>query len=83
MGSLAMCMAAKEFDKPVYILLDSRKISGAAPESEKPKPPEEVLKNPPTGVQIQNYYFEMVPHYFVTGYLTEAGLLLPENLQFP
>ncbi len=82
-GSLAMCMAAKEFDKPVYVLLDGRKISGTAPEPEKPKPAEEVLKNSPTGIGILNYYFEMVPHSFVTGYLSVDGLLQPENLTYP
>jgi len=83
MGSLALCMAAKEFDKPVYVLLDGRKISGRPPEPENPKPAEEILKNPSEGIEIRNYYFEMVPHSFVTGYISIDGLILPKNLQYP
>ncbi len=83
MGSLAMCMAAKEFNKPVYVLFDGRKILETAPEPENPKPAEEVLKIPPTGIEIRNYYFESVPHSFVSGYISVNGLILPENLQYP
>ena len=74
-GSLALCLAAKQFVKPVYILADSRKISYNVAPKEKPKPSPEVTSRTHPNLEILNLYFEKIPHNLVTGYITEKGIL--------
>lgn len=74
-GSLALCLAAKQFGKPVYILTDTRKISHDVAPEEKPKPSPEVSSRSHPNLEILNLYFEKVPHNLVTGYITEKGIL--------
>jgi translation initiation factor 2B subunit (eIF-2B alpha/beta/delta family) len=78
-GSLALCLAAKQFGKPVYILADTRKISHEVAPEEKPKPSPEVSSRTHPNLEILNLYFEKVPHNLVTGYITEKGIL-EENI---
>ena len=78
-GSLAICLAAKEYGKPVYVLADSRKISHYPAPKEKTKAPSEISARAHPNLEILNYYFETVPHKLVTGYITEKGIL-EENI---
>jgi translation initiation factor 2B subunit (eIF-2B alpha/beta/delta family) len=81
-GSLALCLAAAEYRKPVYILADTRKISHDPAPREKPKPSTEISTRTHPNLEILNYYFETVPHHLVTGYITEKGIL-EENKKPP
>ena len=37
------------------------------------KPPDELWKNPPANVIVENYYFEIIPNKLVTLFITEKG----------
>ena len=78
-GSLALCLAAAEFKKPVYVFADTRKISHNPAPEENPKPSTEVSSRSHPNLEVLNLYFERVPHYLVTGYVTEKGIL-EENI---
>lgn len=67
-GSLGICIAARHFNKPVYVLTDSRKIidqyliqSAAS---------EEIWKTRSDRVTVINKYFEKVPKSLVTEIIT-------------
>ena len=78
-GSMALCLAAAQAKRPVYILTDSRKISHENSPEEKPKPASEVTTRTHPNMKVLNLYFELVPHHYVTGYITEKGIL-EENI---
>jgi translation initiation factor 2B subunit (eIF-2B alpha/beta/delta family) len=78
-GSLALCLAAAQFNKPVYILADTRKISHDLAPEETPKASTEVTSRSHPNLEVLNLYFEVVPHGLVTGYITEKGIL-EENI---
>lgn len=73
-GSLNICLAADLYKIPVYVLIDSRKISEGFPETETARSTEEIITNAPPNLDVINFYFELVPHTYVSGYITESGL---------
>jgi len=78
-GSLNLCMAAELYNVPVYVIIDSRKIVEENPVEEHTKPSEEVVGKD-SGLKAVNFYFELVPHKYVTKYVTEEGLKKPGEL---
>ncbi len=69
-GTLPLALIFRHFQKPVYVLAESRKKIDTSAISEKrlrqfldeqPKPEEEITENPVPGIQVHNYYFEAVP----------------------
>jgi len=73
-GSLQMILAAKEFDVPVIVLTESRKINrtGDKPFSDDARDPGEVLndiRHP--NIEAVNIYFEEFPKYLVNQVITE------------
>ena len=81
-GSLNICLAAGLYKIPVYVLIDSRKISNGLPETETARSTEEIITNAPPNLDVINFYFELVSHTYVSGYITEAGLKNSRDL-FP
>lgn len=77
-GSLNLCMAAELYNVPVYVIIDSRKIAKGNPVEEHAKPSKEVLQN--SNLKVVNFYFELVPHAYITKYVTEEGLKKPGEL---
>ena len=83
-GTLSIALMLKYFDKPVYVLADSRKVitTSVLPENlrkglltEKEKPAEELWDNPPEKVKPVNYYFGMTPNDLITGFYLEDGFI--------
>ena len=58
-GSKALVILANAFDKPVYVLTDERKMVQVAT-AESTAPSDEVWKDHPPGITIENRYFEKI-----------------------
>jgi len=83
-GSFGMTLAAYDSNIPVYIATHSLKIdleakTAKAAEIEK-RSAEEVWPKSPKGLEIVNYAFDIIPEKFITGYITELGLLKPSQI---
>jgi translation initiation factor 2B subunit (eIF-2B alpha/beta/delta family) len=88
-GTFLYSLACDYFDKPVYILSDSRKIIN---EDYLPlklrklyteftdNDPDEIWKSPPEKIEILNRYFEKIPLKLINKIYSEKEILLPEDL---
>lgn len=77
-GSFPIALLCREQGIPLYVLADSRKIWSGSELSdpvEDIKPPDELWKNPPDNVIVENYYFERIPNELVNLFITEKGSL--------
>lgn len=78
-GTLLLALAARHRRIPFYTVAETHKIAPAgrrrAPFSLEEKDPREVLAEPIPGVVTRNLYFDLTPARFLTGYITERGLL--------
>ncbi|MBM3435957.1 MAG: hypothetical protein FJY07_07070, partial [Bacteroidetes bacterium] len=88
-GTLQLSLLCNFYQKPVYVIADSRKLIHAAVLSEvlkkmilqEPvKPTEELWLNPPANVKPVNYWFESTPLDLITELVTEKGLLKPNKV---
>ena len=86
-GTYSLALLCREFNKPVYVLADSRKriSKSSIPKDdferlihEEPKDPNELWSDPPQNVSVVNYYFERIPLALVRGMYSEEGLLTPK-----
>ena len=80
-GTWPLLLVAKEYGIPVYSLLPSSKFWPAARAfpSEPPKPADEVA---PLGCyEVYNRYFDTTPSKFLNGFVTEKGVLKPEEVE--
>jgi translation initiation factor eIF-2B subunit delta len=77
-GSFSIALAASYFNKPLYVLSDSRKVEETNDVSDLETARESHLlwKNPPKGVTPVNIYFESIPRKLVTAIYLETGLLI-------
>jgi len=76
-GTYSLALLAKAYNKPFYVLSDSRKFfkdDSCIKMKEKKKDPKEIWKNHPERIHIKNYYFEPIPTSLVTAIITEKGL---------
>jgi ribose 1,5-bisphosphate isomerase len=84
-GTLNIALAAKEANVPFYVVtqtmkIDLRSITGDMRIEQRNK--DEVWKDRPNGVDILNPAFDLVPAKYITGgYITEKGLLRPEEFR--
>lgn len=77
-GSMPISLACKHYQKPLYVISDSRKFFRNSHynkpcDLEKPENPDEIWKNPPANIQVLNYYFEHIPNRLVNRYFFENG----------
>lgn len=81
-GSAALAHAAHLAGVPVYVLCDETKVlpPGFPQLVDDDRPGSEVWKAP-AGVRIWNRYFEVLPLELVTGIVTDAEILTPEELE--
>lgn len=77
MGTHGLALAAKAGGIPFYALCGTEKfLPSDYPHLEiESKDPREVWECYPEGVTVLNYYFELTPLEFVSGVVTEKGLL--------
>lgn len=78
-GTLLLALAARHYRIPFYTVSEIHKIAPVgrrrAPLALEEKDPKEVLPEPIPGVVARNLYFDQTPARFLTGYITERGLL--------
>ncbi len=80
-GSEIIALLAREFDIPVYICtyswkFDALSVFGYDEVIEK-RQAKEIWKNPPKGVNINNYAFETIDSNLIKGIITELGVFPP------
>lgn len=67
-GSLGICIAAKHFNKPVYVVSDSRKITDQY--ISRTANSSEIWSDFPGNINVINEYFEKVPKSLITEIIT-------------
>ena len=83
-GSFGLALAAKSRKIPLYIATPALKINEdaknlSAIKIEK-RPAGEVWPKAPRNLQIYNFAFDKIPANYITGYITELGILKPRQL---
>ena len=73
-GSGMIAQLAKQEKIPIYIVADSWKYSSNSLEFEK-RSLEEIWKNPPSKLKINNFAFEFIEKKEITGIISELGKL--------
>lgn len=83
-GSYAVALAAYYASKPVYVVGTILKLNPGTIYS-RPKiemrDPKEIWEDAPAGLNVINPAFEIVPSQFITGFITEFGVIKPENVE--
>lgn len=83
-GSFSMGLAAYFASKPLYIVTPSLKLDLSTiykPIKIELRKDEEVWPEAPKELDIINPAFDVVPHQFITGFITEFGLVKPEEME--
>jgi len=81
-GTSALAVAAQEYGIGFYSLCGSQKfLPGEYKiDLEDPKDPLEILSEPIENVEVKNLYFDMTPLDYVTGVVTEEGVIKADEL---
>jgi translation initiation factor 2B subunit (eIF-2B alpha/beta/delta family) len=81
-GTSLLALAAREFGVPVYVLCGSDKFLPGSHEAppEEPRDPGEIVARDLPLVTAHNYYFDLTPLAYITGIVTESGILKPAEL---
>lgn len=82
-GSWGIALAAYYASKPVYVITSILKVNPASayePVKIEMRESKELWENPPEGLKMFNPAFELINHEFITGYITEFGVLKPEEM---
>lgn len=83
-GSFGLALTAFLNKIPVYIATQALKINEDAENLKfikiEQREAKEVWRNAPKGLKIYNPAFDRIPAEFITGYVTEFGVLSPEKL---
>lgn len=83
-GSWGLLLAAKQVGVPVYVITSILKTN---PETAHKAPviemrqAKEIWPDAPVGVELVNPSFELANHDMVTGFITEAGIIKPEEIE--
>jgi ribose 1,5-bisphosphate isomerase len=83
-GSFSMGLSAYYASKPLYIVTPSLKLDLSTiynPIKIELRKDSEVWPEAPKELDIINPAFDLVPHQFITGYITEFGLIKPEEIE--
>lgn len=80
-GSFAIAMAAWHSKIPVYIVWSLTKVDTAGNVKIEKRPGKEVRPDAPRGLDIINYAFDMIPAKFITGIITEYGIIQPKDIK--
>jgi ribose 1,5-bisphosphate isomerase len=83
-GSFSMVLASYFASKPLYIVTPSLKLDLTTiynPIKIELRKDSEIWPDAPKGLRIINPAFDLVPHQFITGYITEFGVVKPEELE--
>lgn len=80
-GSYGMALGAREAGVPIYIAASLLKFHPQSQIEIEQRPPTEIWNHPPRGLQILNYAFDWIPVELITGYITEQGVIDPNQLK--
>jgi translation initiation factor 2B subunit (eIF-2B alpha/beta/delta family) len=87
-GTYNICLAGKNAGIPIYVLADSRKFWSSLPAArqemeynEHQKAHSEIWQDPPSGIGIENFYFEKTPSAWVDGFITEIEVIKPSRVE--
>ncbi len=79
-GSYGMALAAREAGVPLYVAASLLKFHPSSQIEIERRSPEEIWNRPPKGLKIINYAFDRVPADMLTGYITDQGIIKPDEL---
>lgn len=80
-GSYGMALGASQAGVPIYVAASLLKFHPESRIEIEQRPPTEIWNNPPRGLQILNYAFDRIPVELITGYITEQGVIKPNQLK--
>ena len=80
-GSFAIALAAWHSKIPVYIVGSLTKIDTENTVKIEQRPGKELRPEAPKGLDILNYAFDKVPAKFITGIITEYGIIKPKDIK--
>lgn len=82
-GSFGIALAAYYSSTPIYVVATLLKMNPKTAFSAvqiEQRNPLEVWENPPKDLKIYNPAFDLVPNKLITGYITEVGIVKPEDM---
>ncbi len=82
-GSLGIALAAREDNDPIYVVTPSLKVdidSSISNLEIELRDAREIWKEAPKELNIVNPAFEVIPPNLITGFITECGILKPEEV---
>ena len=80
-GSFAIALSAWHSKIPVYVVGSLIKVDMEKKVEIEKRSSKEVRPEAPKGLEIINYAFDMVPAKFITGIITEFGIIKPKDLK--
>lgn len=82
-GSFGIALAAYYASKPIYVVTSILKMDADTayePIEIEIREAKELWEDAPEGLKMFNPAFDLIPHQFITGFITEIGLIKPENM---
>lgn len=79
-GSYGISLSTKNAGIPFYVVASLLKYS-PFPVIIEERSPKEVWDNPPAKLKILNLAFDKIPNEYITGFVTEAGIIKPEQIK--
>ncbi|MCC7290296.1 hypothetical protein IT417_03545 [bacterium] len=82
-GSYGIAVAAKSSGTPVYVVASLLKVNPEMTSNNvqiEMREPSEVWEDAPKDIKIYNPAFELVNKELITGYITESGIVKPEDV---
>lgn len=80
-GSFAIALAARHSKVPVYVVGSLLKVDTENTVKIEKRSGQELRADAPKWLKIINYAFDMVPAKFITGIITEYGIIKPKDIK--
>ncbi|MBI4615311.1 MAG: hypothetical protein HY720_16970 [Planctomycetes bacterium] len=81
-GTYPVALAANLADVPLFVAVEESKfLSAGVPFAGEERDPAEILTGAPAGIRVSNAWFETTPLELVASFLTNEGILAPDNVQ--
>lgn len=80
-GSFGIALSARHSKIPVYIVGSLLKVDTENSVKIEQRSGQELRADAPKGLKIVNYAFDMVPAKFITGIITEYGIIKPKDIK--
>jgi len=80
-GSFAIALSAWHSKIPVYVVGSLTKVDMDKQVEIEKRSGKEIRPEAPKGLEIINYAFDMVPAKFITGIITQYGIIKPKDLK--